>query len=219
MTIQPKNILAGLDPELTDRMTSRRGLFSAVASRLGVLASTPVILAAASSETFAAGIPQQIVDVLNFALTLEYIEDAFYAKANASKGLIPRKYQAVFHQIGKHEAAHVALLKGALGAKAVKKPKADFTAGGKYADVFSNFDTFTTLSKTFEDLGVAAYKGQAGNLISSGDILTIALQIHSVEARHAAEVRRIRGEKSWDGAFDEPKSKEEVLAAAKPFLA
>lgn len=88
-----------------------------------------------------------------------------------------------------------------------------------YADVFTNFDTFTAVSKTFEDLGVAAYKGQAGNLIGNDDILTVALQIHSVEARHAAEVRRIRKELPWDGgAFDEPKTKDEVLAAAIPFL-
>ena len=96
--------------------------------------------------------------------------------------------------------------------------KADFTAGGKYADVFSNFKTFLALSQTFEDLGVAAYKGQAGNLMGYGAILTAALQIHSVEARHAAEVRRIGGKKAWTGAFDEPKSKQEVLAAASPFL-
>ena len=59
----------------------------------------------------------------------------------------------------------------------------------------------------------------AGNLISNDGILTDALQIHSVEARHAAIVRKIGGKKSWDAAFDEPMSKDEVLAAAKPFLA
>ena len=73
---------------------------------------------------------------------------------------------------------------------------------------------------TFEDLGVAAYKGQAGNLMASDEILTAALQIHSVEARHAAEVRRILGMPSWSdgGAFDEPASMEDVLAKAAPFI-
>lgn len=136
----------------------------------------------------------------------------------ASAGEWATKSPVASNQIGLHEAAHVEFLKGALGKAAVKKPEADFTAGGKYADVFSNFDTFLTLSQTFEDLGVAAYKGQAGNLMANGDILTAALQIHSVEARHAAEVRRIGSKKAWDGAFDEPKTKEDVLAAAKPFL-
>jgi rubrerythrin len=211
-------ILGTLDPDLIGRMVStRRGLFSKAAWSLGALASAPLVLAAASKEAFAAGMPQQIVDTLNFALTLEHIEDAFYRSA-LEKNFIPKEHEAVFQHIGLHEAEHVAFLQGALGKAAVKRPEADFTAGGKYADVFSNFETFLTLSQTFEDLGVAAYKGQAGNLMENGDILTAALQIHSVEARHAAAVRRIGGKKAWDSAFDEPMTKEAVLAAAAPFL-
>ncbi len=218
MTINANTILGSLDQDLAERLvTSRRGVFTKAALSLGALASAPLVLAAASREVFAQGIPQQIVDTLNFALTLEHIEDAFY-RSGLEKGVIPREHEAVFKHIGLHEAEHVAFLSGALGAAAVKRPEADFTAGGKYADVFSNFDTFLTLSQTFEDLGVAAYKGQAGNLMENDDILTAALQIHSVEARHAAVVRKIGGKKPWDGAFDEPKTKEEVLAAAKPFL-
>ncbi len=218
MNTNSNTILGTLDPELIGRMVStRRGLFSQAALSLGALASAPLILAAASKEAFAAGMPQQIVDTLNFALTLEHIEDAFYRSA-LEKNFIPKEHEAVFQHIGLHEAEHVAFLKGALGAAAVKRPEADFTAGGKYADVFSNFETFLTISQTFEDLGVAAYKGQAGNLMENGDILTAALQIHSVEARHAAAVRRIGGKKAWDSAFDEPMTKEAVLAAATPFL-
>lgn len=218
MTIHNQTILGSLDQDLAETLvTSRRGVFTKAALSLGALASAPLVLAAASREVFAQGIPQQIVDTLNFALTLEHIEDAFY-RSGIEKGVIPDQHKAVFNHIGLHEAEHVAFLTGALGSAAVKRPEADFTAGGKYADVFSNFDTFLTLSQTFEDLGVAAYKGQAGNLIENDDILTAALQIHSVEARHAAIVRKIGGKKSWDGAFDEPKTKDEVLAAATPFL-
>ena len=212
------SIVGLLDADLASAMVKgRRGLFAASAKALGFMATAPLVLAAASREVFAKGLPKQIEDTLNFALTLEYIEDAFYRSA-LEKDFIPKKYVDVFNIIGLHEAEHVKFLSGALGAAAVKPPKADFTAGGKYADVFSNFDTFLTLSQTFEDLGVAAYKGQAGNLMENGDILTAALQIHSVEARHAAMVRRIGGKKAWDSAFDEPKTKDEVLAAAKPFL-
>ena len=211
-------ILSEIDPEIVTHMvTNRRGLFARAVKTVGVLASTPMVLAAASTEVFGKGLPQKIVDTLNFALTLEYIENAFYSSA-LKKNFIPKEYKNVFAIIGQHEAEHVKFLSGALGSAAVKAPQADFTAGGKYADVFSNFKTFLTLSKTFEDLGVAAYKGQAGNLIENGDILTAALQIHSVEARHAAMVRRISGTAGWDGAFDEPKTKEEVLVAAAPFL-
>jgi Ferritin-like domain len=74
------------------------------------------------------------------------------------------------------------------------------------------------VSQTLEDTGVAAYRGQAPALTGGGALLTTALQIHSVEARHAAEVRIVRGVKPWIGAFDQPMSKAQVLAAAKPFI-
>ncbi len=84
--------------------------------------------------------------MLNYALTLEYLEAAFYKQGNGTSGLIPAEYRTLFRTIGGHETAHVLLLKSALGAAAVKAPAVDFTAGGKYADVFSNFETFATLS-------------------------------------------------------------------------
>ena len=84
------------------------------------LASAPLVLAAASSEAFAAGsLPQAVVEVLNFALTLEYLEAAFYKMGNEASGLIPSDYSPLFRTIGKHETAHVALLKAALGSAAV----------------------------------------------------------------------------------------------------
>lgn len=215
---QDNFILDQIDPEVGDRIDAgRRALFTRAALPTAALASAPLLIAAASTQAFGAGLPQQVVDVLNFALTLEYLEAAFYKQGNAS-GVIPDKYRTLFRTIGAHEAAHVKLLKGALGSAAVKAPAVDFTAGGKYADVFENFETFATLSATFEDLGVAAYKGQAGNLLGT-PVLTTALQIHSVEARHAAAVRPIIGKKGYDGAFDKPKTKKQVLAAATPFLA
>ena len=85
--------------------------------------------------------------------------------------------------------------------------------------MFSNFKTFAAVSQALEDTGVAAYKGQAPGLVGGGALLTTALQIHSVEARHAAEVRIVRGVRPWTGAFDKPLSKAQVLAAARPFIA
>ncbi|MBA3831251.1 MAG: ferritin-like domain-containing protein [Chthoniobacterales bacterium] len=84
--------------------------------------------------------------------------------------------------------------------------KFDFTGGGKYRGVFSDYHTFLELSQTFEDTGVKAYKGQAANLITSHSLLT------------AAEVRRLRGVKAWTGAFDEPLSKAQVLNMVSPFI-
>lgn len=216
---QENSILSSIEPEVVDRIAiGRREMFGRYAKLGGVVASAPLALALASNQAFGQSLPSQVVDVLNFALTLEYLESAFYAQGNKA-GIIPSQYRAVFRTIGQHEDAHVKLLKGVLGSAAVAAPAVDFTAGGKYADVFENFDTFLVLSHTFEDLGVAAYKGQAGNLAGSNEILTVALQIHSVEARHASEVRRIGLKFGWDSAFDKPLSKNAVLAAATPFLA
>ena len=211
-------ILDTLDQDLVNRLTSRRELFGVSATKLAGLATAPLILAAVSTEAFGQQMPKQVVDVLNFALTLEYLESEFYSTALAVPSLIPAEFAAVFAQISKHETAHVATLKGALGSEAVAKPEFDFTGRGKYRDVMSNFKTFAAVAQTFEDTGVAAYKGQAGNLAGAGKVLTIALQIHSVEARHAAEVRRVRGVKAWTGAFDKPMTKAQVLAIAKPFI-
>ena len=191
-------ILFEIDPELSGRV-SQPGALRNAALKLGVLATAPLVIAAASTAAFGEGsqLPGKIRDVLNFALTLEYLEDEFYRTALASDKLIPSETRATFETIGKHEAAHVEVLRAALGSHAVKKPTFDYTAKGAFGDVFSNYKTFLALSQAFEDTGVRAYKGQAGNLKSSDEILTVALQIHSVEARHAAEVRLIRGQPAW----------------------
>jgi ferritin-like protein len=197
-------VLGGIDPEITDRLLTRREAISrgaATSSRVAVglaMASVPVAVAALATDAFAAtALPQDIVDVLNFALTLEFLESTFYNTGVGTSGLIPGSDLAVFQQIQKHENAHVAFLQAALGSAAVAKPTFDFTAGGMFPDVFSNYTTFQTVSQGFEDTGVRAFKGQAPNLMSQPDILTVALQIHSVEARHAAAVRRLRGLDGW----------------------
>ena len=72
----------------------------------------------------------------------------------------------------------------------------DFTVGGAF-DPFNNYMQFMILAQAFEDTGVRAYKGQAGNVASNKGVLQAALQIHSVEARHASQVRRMRANKGW----------------------
>lgn len=154
----------------------------------------------AQAQTTQTPTTASVKDVLNFALTLEYLEAAYYKMGLATAGLIPSSDMKIFMQISKHETAHVALLKQTLttlGYTPVAEPTFDFTGGGTYNDVFSNYQTFLALSNAFEDTGVRAYKGQADNLMSVPDVLTAALDIHSVEARHASEVRRLRGNKGW----------------------
>ncbi len=186
-------------PEVLERAVSRRdALRGGGKAGIGLaLASMPIMLAALTRRAFAQGsLPNEIVNPLNFALVLEYLEDDFYQMGLGTAGLIPSEDRAIFEQVGKHEAAHVAFLSSVLGSKAAIRPSWDFTAGGQF-DPFGDYPTFMLLAQGFEDAGVRAYKGQAGNVASNDDILTAALRIHSVEARHASEVRRLRGEKGW----------------------
>lgn len=142
-------------------------------------------------------LPQRVQDVLNFALTLEYLEAAFYEQGLGTAGLIPAADRTVIAQISRHEDEHVTLLRSVLGNDAVASPTFDFTAGGAFGSVFSDYGTFLALAQGFEDTGVRAYKGQAGSLLGEGALLTVALQIHAVEARHASKVRRMRRQKGW----------------------
>ena len=194
-----KPLLESVEPDYINEMTARREPIEKARNMAGAAATTIISFGALAGTAFGQDkkLPGKIVDVLNFALTLEFLEDEFYRTALGSGRLIPQDTQDVFGQISKHETAHVNLLRSVLGSKAVAKPNFDFTAGGAFADVFSNYQTFLAVSQAFEDTGVRAYKGQAGNLKSNDKILTVALQIHSVEARHAAMVRRLRGETPW----------------------
>ena len=252
--------LEKVDGDVYDRLqhVSRRHLFS-MFGRKAAAAAAPAVMVSALTNAYGQGtsLSADIVDVLNFALTLEYLEAEYYNVGMDMPGLIPAvEPRVVYGQIRMHENAHVALLKQVLGSRAVGKPAFDFSAKGKYPDIFSNYQTYLTVSQAFEDTGVRAYKGQAPRLIENDLILTTALQIHSVEARHAARVRELRGLKAWvtgnsspgipsqvyageektdhvgissiiEGvpyessteAWDEPLTKEEVLAIVSPFLA
>ena len=141
--------------------------------------------------------PPHVVDVLNFALTLEELEAEFYTKGLDASGLLAGPMRTAADQIRKHEVAHVRVLRELLGNKATVKPRFDFTAGGVFADVFTSSRTFMTLAQAFEDTGVRAYKGQAAHIAQQRTLLRQALQIHSVEARHAAQIRRLRMQEGW----------------------
>ena len=116
------------------------------------------------------------------------------------------KAEAIYAQISKHESAHVSFLQDTLGEDSIESPTFDFTAGGTFDPFNENgigddmaYAQLLALAQAFEDTGVRAYKGQAGNLmgLAEGAYLTAALQIHSVEARHASEIRRLRGLDGW----------------------
>lgn len=191
------------DDKLYAAGTDRRASFSHFGN-IGkglALASIPFGLSALSNKSFAADIsptPATAAGALQLALTLEYLESTFYATAVDTAGLIPAEDQAVITLIRDHEADHVGFLTAAMNANGVALPAMptfDFS-GGIGLDPFNNYDQFLAVAQAFEDTGVRAYKGQAGYLMGS-DFLTPALQIHSVEARHASQIRRMRGQKGW----------------------
>jgi hypothetical protein len=196
------NEIEKIDPEVYERLDGRRAAMKKFVSFSGkvAVAAVPIALGSMLNKAYSQSTGNQIVDVLNFALTLEYLESEFYMDGLAASGLIDAKDMSAFQTISMHEIEHVATLTAtikALGGTPVSKPTFDFTAGsgsgnGPFKGVFSNYGLFLAVSQTFEDTGVRAYKGQAGNLISSNEVLRAALRIHSVEARHASHVREIR---------------------------
>lgn len=205
MSEQQSTILASLDPDIATRLVSRRraivnggGASAAVLAGLR-MASVPMAIAALARDAFAQGrLPTAVTGVLNFALKLEYLEAEFYNRGVAATNLIPSADLLIFQTIQSHESAHVSYLKTALGASARPKPTFDYSGGkgsgaGPFADVFTNYNTFKAVAQAFEDTGVRAYKGQAPTLQPYKDVLQAALTIHSVEARHACQVRRLRG--------------------------
>jgi|SRR5665213_3208915 len=169
--------------------------------------------ATATTASTEAGSGSGDLAILNYALTLEYLETAFYGKV-VKAALFSGKVGALIKDFGRQEASHVAALKAAvekLGGKPVAEPAAKFpiTSATQVAE----------LAYTVENLGASAYLGQAGN-IQSAEVLASALAIHSVEARHAATLGTlVKKSLTPDGAFAKPSDMSTVLAAVKPFLA
>lgn len=155
------------------------------------------------------------VRILNYALTLEYLEAAFYAAAVEQNDFASAELKQFATVVAKHEAEHVAYLQKGLGKAAVKSPKLDMSAAAKAI----SRDNFGPTAMALEDTGVAAYAGQ-GPRIKGRAYLKAALAIHSVEARHAAWIRVLLGggaagapSASYPApvTFDKPKSQKAVL--------
>ena len=189
-----------VDPEVYERFDTRRKAMKGFANLTGKIALAAVPLAVASMFNKAYGqTPANVNAVLNFALTLEYLEAEFYNNIVGSPGYLSASAadKAALTKIKDDENKHVAFLKTVLGTAAVAKPTFDFTAGngsgtGPFAGYLANYAVQLAMAQTFEDTGVRAYKGQAPNLQSNRVVLTAALNIHSVEARHAAHIRQMR---------------------------
>jgi rubrerythrin len=152
------------------------------------------------------------IGILNYALTLEYLESAFY-KDVVKSGLFKGEELAVLKKFGAEEQQHVEALSGTvkkLGGKPAPMPKTEFP--------LKNAKSVAELAGTVENLGAAAYLGQAAN-IKSPEVLAAALSIHTVEARHAATLNTLlKLSITPDGAFGKPADVATVLKSVEPFI-
>jgi rubrerythrin len=224
--LQPAGIVERLVRDDSDRKRFLKMAGSAGAASFGafVLAAcgssskksstaTTAAAPAATSSSASSGGNTGDVAILNYALTLEYLETEFYSKVVAAR-LFSGSVGALLKEFGAQEESHVTALKAAvtsLGGTPATKPEGKFpiTTAAKVAE----------LAYTVENLGASAYLGQAAN-IQSPQVLASALAIHTVEARHAATLGTlVKKSVTPDGAFAKPADMSTVLAAVKPFLA
>jgi hypothetical protein len=152
------------------------------------------------------------VGILNYALTLEYLEAAFYNGASAANLPLSPQAAAFLKVVTVDENAHVSFLKKALGSKAVKSPKFNFKGANTDAGMFM------TTAQVLENTGVHAYSGQALN-IKHAAYVKAAVSILTIEARHASVIGLLNDPSGAaitpDGAFDTPFTASKVLAAVK----
>jgi rubrerythrin len=223
--------------ELADDPSSRKR-FLKMLGGAGAASAAAVLIAAcgddaktggasAAAVTKTTGDDTSDLKIVNYALTLEYLEATFYREVLDSGVIKDRKIGDLAKSIHEHEQEHVDALTAtakSLGGTPAAKPRT------KFQDVIAKGPkSILQTAATVENLGAAAYLGQAGN-IKSKDILAAALSIHSVEARHAAALNELVGRGFGDGKgglkgslpdgpFAKPMDMAAVLKAVRPFIA
>ena len=169
------------------------------------------------------------VDILNFALKLEYLEARFYKEGLDTIGECELKNSMHLEQVGgslqerayddlrviqEHEESHVDVIAETvedLGGDPIDEPEFDFGTATE------NTDEFLATAATLETTGVGAYAG-AAPMIDNPDLIPPALSIHSVEARHSSFLNSLNAEIGFPEAFDEALTIEEVNERAGPFI-
>jgi len=195
--------------------TNRRS-FLKYAGLVGVGASLVAggVLNAPYAAANAPAVAKGDLDILNYALTLEYLESDFYATGLA-KGFLSGRELELITPIGDHEKQHVAGVTQtikSLGGTPVSKPKITYPAG-----TFDSKDKFLATASVFEELGVTAYHGQVP-LIKSGDVLGAAASIAGVESRHAAVIATLIGGNPFPNQIEKHADMATILAAVKPLI-
>jgi rubrerythrin len=187
-------------------LITRRAALEASAVALGGVAVGGVILGEHADPAVSAPSAKQDAEILNFALLLEYVQAAFHTEALGRAGLTG-ELKTFASTVAKQEQDHIAFLKQALGSAARKEPKVDF--GDDTADA----EKYSLAAFKLEDLGVAAYTAQAPNLTKPS--LRAAARIVSVESRHAAWIRDLRGMNPAPDASEPPIEAQRVIDTFK----
>jgi hypothetical protein len=208
-----------IDPDFNDKVNPRRAAIKNITSfgSKVAMAAVPFAFGTIIKRAVAQTAVPSVVDILNYALTLEYLEAGFYNAGVAASGLIPASDVAYIKDIQDDENNHVTFLTNVIksvGGTPATAPTVDFTAGngtgnGPFKGLFTagNYSSlFLKVALAFEDTGVRAYKGQAENILGNKPkvtadlyktVLTAALSIHAVEARHASAIRSLLGVTPW----------------------
>ncbi|OUJ73727.1 ferritin-like domain-containing protein [Hymenobacter crusticola] len=207
-----------VDPEVYERFDARRRVFKhfGTMGKKLTAAAMPGLVSGLFSKAYGqtTTLPADVVNVLNLALSLEYLEFYFYDTAlnrptyglPTSASLFTTTPAAATSErqgivlIRNDEEGHIKTLRAALGPAAIPEPARavfDYSGGkggfkGPFADVFTSSATFYRVAQSFVDTGVRAYKGGAPVLFNNKDLLEAALNIHSVEARHSSHLRTLR---------------------------
>ena len=172
---------------------TRASFFRKAAIGGGSLIAGGVLMGGLPSIASAAPSKAQDVKILNFALTLEYLEAAFYDEA-VKNGALTGEVLDTTKTVQVHERNHVKAIKAALGSAAVAKPRFDF------GDTTSDPKKYLATAVALEDTGVRAYGGQAGRIFQA-PVLKAAVSILIVEARHASRFRSLNGQSFAPGNF------------------
>ncbi|RZK32572.1 MAG: ferritin-like domain-containing protein, partial [Hymenobacter sp.] len=188
-----------VDPEVYDRLDSRRSVFkhmSGLGQKLSA-AALPLAVGAIFNKVYAqTPVGAGVNDVLNFALKLEYLESYFYNLRTGVTGQMSSQNATALGLIATDEANHVTFLRSVLQGNAIAAPATtgvfDYTAKGTFPTALTNAGVYLAIAQSFEDTGVRAYKGAAPLVMANKTVLTAALNIHSVEARHASHIRAMR---------------------------
>jgi len=191
-----------VDPEVYERLDSRRSIFknmSGLGQKLAA-AAVPLAVGAILNKAYAqTPMGAGVNDVLNFALKLEYLESYFYNARTGVTSQMSSQNAAALALIATDEANHVSFLRTtitALGGTPIAVPATtgvfDYTAKGTFPTALTNAGVYLAIAQSFEDTGVRAYKGAAPLVMANKTVLTAALNIHSVEARHASHIRAMR---------------------------